>query len=241
MIFVDFNDEHVFLIAFPVAGFFPQLAVHNLRCVHLDVATSTLTAAHVVLQLCVYSPTVRVPKHLTGGFFLHVEQVHFAAQLAVVTLCGFFQAVKMLLEPFFVGKCSTVNPLQHCAVAIAAPIGTRDGHQFKPVCGDLASVLQVWATAQVLPVAVPIHAQRLVTWDAFNQLDLIWLALVLIMRNRAGTVPDFGPHRLTPIDDLFHLFFNGRKVVGHKCLFAVKIIIPAVFDHRADCDLHVRP
>ena len=49
VLFVDFDDKHVFLVLFPVAGLFPQLAIHNLRCVDFNVAARALFAAHIVL------------------------------------------------------------------------------------------------------------------------------------------------------------------------------------------------
>ena len=111
MILVHFNDEHVLLVAFPVTRFFPQLTVHNLWCVHLNIATCALTAAHIVLQLCIDAPAVRVPEHLARRFFLHVEQIHLAAQLAVVAFGGFFQHVQVRFELFLASEGHPVDAL----------------------------------------------------------------------------------------------------------------------------------
>ena len=70
MFFVHFDDEHVLLVLFPVAGCFPQFAVHDLRCVHLDIAACALLAAHVVLQFGVDRPAVRVPEDSGPGLLL---------------------------------------------------------------------------------------------------------------------------------------------------------------------------
>ena len=241
VILVHFDDEHVFLIFVPMPGLFPKRPADHLRRVHLDIAIGALLAAHVVLQGGVDGPAIGVPEHLTGSLFLHMEQVHFAAQFAVVAFGGFLQAVQVVFEAFFVGERGAVDALQHGTVAVAAPIGSRDRHQFERIGRHLAGVLQMRAAAQVLPVAVPIHAQRLVARDGLDQLDLIGLALVLVMRDCTGAVPDFGAHGLAFVDDLFHLFLNCGEVFGHKGLVAVKVVIPAVLDHRADGDLHVGP
>ena len=47
--FVNFDDEHVFLIFVPVARGFPQFAIHNLGRVHFDIPAAILLTAHVVL------------------------------------------------------------------------------------------------------------------------------------------------------------------------------------------------
>ena len=84
MFLVYLDDEHIFLVFFPVARCFPQLTVNNLWCVHFDVAVFVLHAAHVILKASVNAPAVWVPEDLAWGLFLHVEQVHFTAQFAVV-------------------------------------------------------------------------------------------------------------------------------------------------------------
>ena len=114
--FIDFDNEHRFLELFPVARHLPQLAVDDLRRVHFDIAASPLLAAHVILQFGVDRPAVRMPENLARRLFLHVEQAHFAAQLAVIAFGRFFQHVQMRFELFLAGKGATVNPLQHFAV-----------------------------------------------------------------------------------------------------------------------------
>ena len=157
-----------------------------------------------------------MPKYLARGFFLHVEQVHFAAQLTVVAFSGFFQHVQVRFELFLAGEGHAVDALQHFAVAITAPVGTCDGHQFEAVTGHLTSVLQVWATAQVLPFAVPIHAQRFIPWDTFNQFNFVRLAAIFVVFDRNIALPDFGAHGVAFVDNLFHLFFDGDQVFRGK-------------------------
>ena len=84
----------------------------------------------------------------------------------MVAFGGFFQHMQMRFELFLVGEGHAVDALQHRAVADRRASRPRDGHQFEAVAGHLAGVLQVRATAQVLPVAVPIHAQRFIARNA---------------------------------------------------------------------------
>jgi hypothetical protein len=125
--------------------------------------------------------------------------------------------------------------------AVAAPIGARHGHQLERVGGKLAGVLQVRATAEVLPVAVPVHAQRLIARDRLDQLDLVGLVVGLVELHRAVALPDLGGDGIAAVDDLAHLGLDLAEVLGGEGLGAVEIVIPAVFDHGADGDLHVGP
>ena len=242
MFFVHFDDEHVFLILLPVTGSFPQFAVNDLRCVHLDIAASALGAAHVILKCGVDGPAVRVPEHLTGGLFLHVEQVHFAAQFTVVAFGGLFQHQKVGFEVVAVLEGDAVDTLKHLAVAVAAPVGAGHGHQFERITGHLTCVLQVRAAAQILPVAVPVHADRLtIIGDRVDQFDLIVFTVLFVIRDGIGTRPDLGPDFVAGVDDVFHLLFNRAEVFGCEGLFAVKVIVPAVVDNGADGDFDVGP
>ena len=192
--FIDFNDEHVVLVLVPVTRGFPEFAVHNLWRVDFLIAARPLFAAHVVLQRGVDRPAIGVPENLARGLFLHVEKVHLAAQFAVVAFFRFFKEVQVILEFFLAGEGHAVDALQHLAVRVAAPIGPGDGHQLEGVCRDLAGVLQVRAAAQVLPVAVPVHAHGLIAGDGLDQLDLEGFIIVAVVLDRAVTIPDFGAH-----------------------------------------------
>ena len=99
----------------------------------------------------------------------------------------------------------------------------------------------MWTTAQILPIAMPIHAQRLCTGDRLNQFNLIGFIQVDIVLYGFVARPDFCANRLAFIDDGFHSFFNQTKIFWGKWLGAVKIVIPTVFNHWADCHLYVGP
>jgi len=77
------------------------------------------------------------------------EQIHFRAELAVVTLGGLLKAGLICLEVLLSGESRAIDALQH-----------RIGFASAPVCGcrtldlerlDIASVRQVRSAAQILP------------------------------------------------------------------------------------------
>ena len=61
------------------------------------------------------------------------------------------------------------------------------------------------------------------------------------MFDRAGAVPNLGPDGIAFVNDLFHLLFDRAEVFWGEGLFAVKVVVPAILDHRADGDLGVGP
>ena len=147
----------------------------------------------------------------------------------------------MGLEVVAVLEGHAVDALQHRARAVAQPIGPGDMGQLEPVGGHLAGVLEMRATAEVLPVPVPIHPQVLVGGDLVDQFHLIGFAAFFVVGQRVGPAPDFGAHGIARVDDLLHLGFDLAKVFGGKGLGAVKVIEPAIVAHRADGDFDVRP
>jgi hypothetical protein len=63
--------------------------------------------------------------------FLQVEQVHLAADLAMVALGGFFQPDEMLGELLLVEPAGAVDAAQHRVLLVAAPIGARHARQLE--------------------------------------------------------------------------------------------------------------
>ena len=139
---------------------------------------------------------------------MQVEQFHLAAKFAVVALGGLFQHGLVGLQIVAVFEGKAVDALQHRAGGIAQPIGPRYVRQLERVGGHLAGVLQMRATAQVLPCAMPIHPQVFAFGNAVDEFDFKGFATLLVIGKRAGTVPCFGAHGVAGVDDLFHLGFN---------------------------------
>ena len=166
MIFVHLNDEHVFLVFFPVAGLDPKLAIDDLGCVDLNVSARALFAAHEILQVGIDAPAVGVPEYLARGLFLHVEQVHLAPKAAVIPFFGFLKKRHVLLEVIAVAERHAVDALQHGTGIVAQEIRSRHIGQLKGIGRHLAGMLQVRAAAQVHPFAMPVHANVFAFGDA---------------------------------------------------------------------------
>jgi hypothetical protein len=80
-----------------VARTLPLARVHQLGSLDLDVAGAVDRPAHVGFEFAPDEITLRMPEHAAVRFFLQVEQVHLAAELAVIALSRFLQPVQMLV------------------------------------------------------------------------------------------------------------------------------------------------
>ena len=81
------------LIVLPVAGELPEVLLHHVGRVHLVVAGRVEAAAHVGDERLEQRPALGVPEHRARRLFLEMEEVHLAAELAVVALLGFLEPV----------------------------------------------------------------------------------------------------------------------------------------------------
>ena len=151
--------------------------VEHLRRVDLLIALLVEAAAHVADQALEHLPALGVPEHDARPLLLEMEQVHLAAEPAMVALLGLLQHVEIGVELRLVGPGRAVDARQHRVVAVAAPIGAGHLHQLEGVA-DLAGRGHVRAAAEVEPVALRVDLEILVFGNGVDQLDLVALALV---------------------------------------------------------------
>ena len=234
------GQEHVLAERRHVAGGDPERGIDELRRVHLRIARRALAPAHVVLQRLEQRPALGMPEHRARGFLLEMEQVHLAAEPAVVALLGLLELLEIGVEVFLFLEGGAVDAGQHGIARIPAPIGAGHLHQLEGVA-DLGGRGHVRAAAQVEPLALLVDVDLLVRRDGVDQLDLEHLALV--GEHALGLVarPHFLGEGFVAGDDLAHLLFDGGKIFRRERLVAEKVVIEAVFDHRTDGDLGARP
>jgi len=234
------RQEHVLAERRHVAGGDPERRVHQLRRVDLDIAGGALAAADVVLQQLEQRPALGMPEHRARGLLLEVEQIHLAAELAVVALLRLFELLEIGVELLLLGKGGAVDAAEHLAVGIPAPIGARDLHELERIA-DLAGRGHVRAAAEVEPVALLVDLDLLVFRDGVDELDLEQLALVA--EHALGLVarPRLLGEGFVARDDLAHLLLDGLEILRRERLVAEEVVIEAVLDHRPDGDLRARP
>ena len=216
-----------------MARLLPKALIQKLRRLHFFIVMRVEAAANILLELLPNYVAFGVPKNAALRFFLQMEQIHFAAQLAVVALFGFFHHMQIGFQIFFIAPACAVNTLQHFIIAVAAPIGTGQLGQLKGFA-QLAGGRQMRATAQIFPCALPVHRNRLVSGNGSNNFCLIFFANLAELRHRFIAIPFFTDNLFIAVNDFLHALFNRLKVIKAERRFAREIIIKAVFNHRPD-------
>ena len=230
---LDGRDEHALAELLPMAGGFPQLAVHQLRRLHLLVLGEIQTAAHIGFDRPIEAPALRVPEDAADRFFLQMEQVHLLADLAVVALLRFLQLEEIGIQLLLVAPGGAVDPAEHRVAVIAAPIGAGHLHQLEGGA-DIARAAHMRPTAQIDPVSLLVERYRLALRQVLDQLDLVLLALRLEQRDGVVAGGDDPLEGRIRRDDLAHLRLDAGEILGREGLVAVEVVIEAVLDGRAD-------
>ena len=105
---------------------------------------------------------------------VEVEQVEFAAELAVVALLGLLEHLQVLLQFVLRRPGRAVDALQHLVAVVAAPVGAGHLHQLEVL--QPARARHVRAAAQVLERAFAVERHVLAGRDARDDLGLVVLA-----------------------------------------------------------------
>ena len=150
----------------------------------------------------------------------------------------FLDALEVGFEFRLAGPGRAVHTLELSVVLVAAPVSAREFRQLERLT-DVPRRRQVRPPAQVLPGALAINADRLVTRDVADDLGLVGLADAFEMGDGLVAVPHLAVDRLVAVDDLLHAQFDLGEVVEAERRLAGEIVIEAVFDVGADGDLGV--
>ncbi len=234
------GGEHGVFVVFPVAGFFPQHAVHHERTFHFLVLILFELHAHEGFQLAEDSPTVVVPEHHTRRFFLHVIQVELFADLAVIALGRFFQTLQVGVQLLLVCPGGTVDTLQHFVFAVAAPVSAGGFLQFEMVAET--HVRHVRAAAHVDVFFVVIQARTIVMADVLIQ-DRHFIDFAALSEGVTGFLPAdlLLDDVVILIGQLVHPLFQQIQVFLRQGAVDVHVIIKTVVDHRTDRHFGIRP
>ena len=234
------RGEHVLAERLPVARGLPQRLVENLRPVHLAIADRVLAPPHVVDQALEQLPSLGVPEHDARPLLLEVKEIHLAPQLAMVALLRFLDLPEIGRKLLLGCPGGTVDALQLRVVVIATPIRSRELGELEGFA-DVTGRGHVRAAAQIEPLALLVDLQIFTRGDCIDQLDLEQLALLLEEILRLLPAPELLRERRVARDDLVHLRFDLRQVVGMKRLRLGEVVEESILDHRTDGHLRARP
>ena len=178
------------------------------------------------------------------------EQVHLRAELAMVSLLRLLEAEQVLGESILGLPRRAVDALELGTLLIAPPVRAGDAHEL-----EVAEALgrgHVGASTEVgegLGVLVRRHhrcTRRSIDLGTTIGDGADDLGLERLSGEQRETFVDrvLRPYeRLVLLDDLPHGGFDANQVVIAEVLAIGKleVVVEAVFDHRADCEVGSRP
>jgi hypothetical protein len=234
------RGEHVLAKCLPVPRGLPQRLVEDLRPVHLAIADRVLPSPHVIDETLKQLPALRVPEDDSGALFLEVKEIHLATQLAMVALLRFLDLPEISRKLLLDRPGGAVDPLQLCVVVITAPVRSRELGELERLA-DVTRGRHVRAAAQIEPLALLVDLELFTRGDCIDEFNLEQLALLPEEILRLLPAPELLRERCVTRDDLVHLGFDLRHIVGMKRLRLGKVVKEAVLDHGADGHLRARP
>ena len=240
ILFVDHGGVHVVFIMLPVAGAFPQLAAEDHRRGHLDIAVFLMHLAPVINQRIFKRHAIRQEERKARAFLGQHKQAEILTQTAVVALLRFLQHIEISVQLILLRESRAVNTLQHLVFTVAAPVCAGDIHQLHTVALDTTGRIKMRAGTQVGKVALLVERNGRVLRQVVDELHLVRLILLLHQFTRLSTRQLKTLQRQFFLADLLHLGLERIQMLLRERERRVKVIVEAVFDRRADCELHFR-
>ena len=215
------------------------MLAHDLRRGDLDVTCLMVDLAPIAQQLVLQDHAVRQEEREARGLVAHHEEIHLAADLAVVALLGLFKHVQMLIELRLGGKRRAVYSREHLVRLIGLPIGTRDARELE--CFERLGVGDMRTHAHIDVLALLEEGDASVIGQVADVLDLVLLAALLHERDGllARQLEDGELEVL--LHDLLHLVFDrGQIVFGERLIAQIDIVVEAVIRSGAIGEVGLR-
>ena len=232
LFFIDDGGVHVVFVVVPMARGLPQLLVHDERRGNLDVAGLAMDLAPVVDERVFQNHAVGKEEREAGSLVAHHEEVHFAADLAMVALLGLFEHAQMFVELFFGGKGDAVDAGEHLVVLVALPIGARNGRKREGLQG--LRVANMGTDAHVDVVALLVEGNASVVGQVADVLDLVLLVALFHELDSLFARKLERRELQVLFHDLLHFGFNRGKVFLADFLVAqIDIVVEAVVGRGA--------
>ena len=241
---IGLDEEHVLAVVVPVARAVPELLVEDPRGLDLDVAALVELRSHLALDQPQQHGPLRQPERHPRGLLAEAEQVELRAELAVIVLAGELELGELVVELRLGMKGGPVDPGQHLAALVAAPVGAGDRVQLERL--DPPGRGSVRAAAQVgeRPVAIQGHGfHALVADEVVDQLDLVGLIGGAKALQRLVGAHVLALERLIGGDVLAHRRLDPFEVGLARALAVgeLEVVVEAALDRRPDRDLRPRP
>ncbi len=156
----------------------------------------------------------------------------------MVALLGFFQDLEVFVQEALLGEGDAVDAGELLTLLIASPVGAGEGQDLHGL--DHVRVLQVRSAAEVGELAVGIVGDGTV-FQFGNQFLLVLVSFFGEIFEGIGLGDLDAAEVLLLTGEFQHLVLDGFEIRVRKGAAAhVHVIVEAVFNGRADTELHPR-
>ena len=216
------------------------MLAHDLRGRDLHVTSIVVDLAPVAQKLVLQDHAVGQEEREAGRLVAHHEDVHLAADLAVVALLGLLDEAQVLVELRLGGERGAVHAREHLVGLVALPIGAGDAGELEGL--ERLGVGEVRAHAHVNVLALLVEGDASVRVEVADMLDLVLLTALLHERDGLGARELEDGELEVLLHDLLHLRLDrGEIVLGDLTpLGQVDIVIEAVVGGRAVGEIRLR-
>jgi len=233
------GEIHEVAVVLVVPGTVPERRVEDLRGDDFLVAILPVEPAGIVHQPVVDQRPLREEERARRRLGVEREQLQFLAELAVVALLRLLEEPEMLIELLAGEEGGAVDPLQLLILLVALPVGAGDAEQLERL--DPSRRRKVRPATEVDEVTLLVTGDDVAVGLVADQLDLQVIPPALEEPDRVRFRLLDALDLAVAIDDLLHLRFDGRQLVGRERLVPFEVVVEAAVDDRAHADLHVGP
>ena len=226
------HQEHVLPVLAPVPGALPEQLVVEQRRLDFLVARPLLQLADVVVDLPVDRRAPVGPERGARRGGMEHEEVELLAQPPVVALARLLEPVEVGGEVLLLEPRRAVDPLQHLAALVAAPVRPGAVQQLEVL--EPSGRRDVRAAAEVLKRAVGVDGDHFVVAELADPLELERVVGEAAVGLRA--VHDLALEGVVALRHLGHLLLDRLEVLRRERPGHVEVVVEAVLDRRAEPD-----
>jgi len=149
-IFIYHRREHHIAVVLQVTGFSEQALLDHMSRPDMLVAVARLRLAHVALhQVAQHLALGREQRQPWPNVVGEVEQAQLFSQFAMVAPARLLKPAQVLFQLGLAVPGRAVDPLEHRAMLIAAPVRAGHAQQLEAIGGNIACVRHMRSAAQI--------------------------------------------------------------------------------------------
>ena len=205
--------EHTIFVMIPVSGDLVKITLCHKRSFCSYVSTLCLLILDPSLQLLHHDNTVWHDKRKSLSDYIYsCKNLHLTAKFVVVTSLSLFHLLQMLFQFILCCICCSINTCKHCVLLAASPVCAGRRKKFERLNAFHAH--KVRSCAEICPVSLGIEGNLFSLRKILDQLYFVWFIFLLEVCDGIFTGFCKTLDLCAFFDDLFHLFFDGIKIIA---------------------------